>query len=184
MEPRIPCVILVRAGSKRLPNKWALPWRGTTLLSHAVSQAWACEQVSRVVVASDSPEILHRAFEADNRTVLVERDEVPDDQTSLDGLRQVQIKAKLEASYVMLVQTTSPFVNPEDLSRLVLCSELPSPGVAALGKRGRPSGMGYIIPPFIEDATPRTFVEQDAPEIDVDEQADYERALELCRTTN
>lgn len=202
-EPKLPCVILVRENSKRLPGKAFLQWKGTTLLRNCIMACLACENVGEVIVASDGVGILDHvdgadALErvmghepdvgygatlraADGRLRTWKRPEVPDDQTSLDGLRQVQEGLGLQASYILLAQATSPFISPADLSRLVLCADLPCPGVAALGKRGRPSGMGYVVPPFIEDAAPRAFVEQDAPEIDVDVLADYERALSLCQ---
>lgn len=176
MSPRIPAIILVRAGSKRLPDKWALPWRGTTLLGHAINQAWSCEYVSRVIVASDSYKALEHAKDVDLRTEVILRDEVSDDQLSIEGLRQVQIKAKLEASYVLLVQATSPFVNPADLERLILCSELPCQQVTFLGKKGKPSGMAYVYPPFCGDNR-GPYVEQDADALDIDTRDDYERAL-------
>lgn len=177
MSPRIPAIILVRAGSKRLKDKWQLPWRGTTLLGHAINQVWSCEYVSRVIVASDSMKALEHAKEVDLRTETILRDEVPDDQTSLDGLRQVQIRAKLEASYVMLVQSCSPFVNPTDLERLILCSSLPCQQVTFLGKKGKPSGQAFIYPPFIQTDNRGPYVEQDADALDIDSRDDYERAL-------
>lgn len=179
----MPCVILVRANSKRLPRKWALPWRGTTLLGHAINQAWGCEYLSRVIVASDSEEVLQQAKEADHRTETILRDEVDDDETSLYSLRQVQFKAKLEASYVMLVQATSPFANSADLDRLVLCADLPCKQVTFLGKKGKPSGMAYIYPPFIDTDNRGPYVEQDADPCDIDTQADYERALACQRSS-
>lgn len=212
---KLPCIILVRAGSKRLPNKWALPWRGTTLLRWAIAQCVKCENVSQVIVGTDSQEIidhvhgvckakvpedgrdyapldhlrLHDTFKDSVSDVLlygpvkcVRREPVADDQPSLAGVREVQALCAMEASYVLLVQCTSPFVNPDDLSRLILCADLPSDHVACLSKKGRPTGQGYIVPPWIVDATPRTTVEQDAPDVDVDTQADYERALSLCQT--
>lgn len=176
---KIPAIILVRAGSKRLPDKWALPWGTTNLLGNAIRQARACEYVERVIVGTDSKDI--GAFAFGEGANVIYRPPVADDQTSLDGLRYVQCEAGIVASYCLLVQCTSPFVNAEDLSRLILCAEMPCAHVVALGKRGRPSGMGYVFPPFITDAQPRTFVEQDAPDVDVDTRADYERALEIAR---
>lgn len=177
MHIRIPAIILVRAGSKRLKDKWQLPWRGTTLLGHAINQVWSCEYVSRVIVGSDSQKILDHAKLIDGRTETVLRDEVEDDQPSLEGLRQVQIRARLEASYVMLVQATSTHVNAADLERLVLCSDLPCKQVTFLGKKGKPSGQAFIYPPFLTTDNRGPYVEQDAPSFDIDTRENYEEAL-------
>lgn len=199
---QIPAVILVREGSKRLPQKWALPWMGTTLVRWACAQVLQCEHVSGLVLATDSQAIIDNVHGVKpamgsmevfkdsvsatlarhwSRFESIKRPPVPDEQTSLSGLRWVQDALGLTASYVMLCQATSPFINPEDLSRLVLCADLPCRSFVALGARQRPTGQGYIVPPFITDATVKAWVEQDAPDVDVDTQSDYERALTLCQ---
>lgn len=181
-EIRLPAIILVRDGSKRLPHKWKLKWHDTSLLGWCIRQLRRCEYVGRIIVAGDHADI-GACAELAGAEYVNQRpngEPVPDTQKSIEGLRYVQSVTGLDASYVLLAQCTSPFVNPEDLSRLVLCSDLPCNQVTYLGKKGKPSGMGYIFPPFIDDNR-GPYVEQDAPDVDVDTMADYERALELCQ---
>lgn len=206
---KLPCIILVRAGSRRLPNKWALPWRGTTLLRWAIAQAVKCEHVSKVIVGTDSQEIIDHVngvckakVPEDGRDyapldhlrmldtfkdsvsaelvghyhTCVRRDPVADDQTSLDGVRDVQARANLEASYVLLVQSTSPTLTAEDLSRLVLTADLPTTEVWALGVKGKPSGAAWLLPPWLNHTRPDRIVEQDAPLCDIDTADQYEEA--------
>lgn len=206
---KLPCIILVRAGSKRLPNKWALPWRGTTLLRWAIAQAVKCEHVSQVIVGTDSQEIidhvhgvckakvpedgrdyapldhlrLHDTFKDSVSDVLlygpvkcVRREPVADDQPSLAGVREVQAVCAMEASYVLLVQCTSPTVTPDDLSRLVLTADLPTTEVWALGVKGKPSGAAWLLPPWLDHTRPDRIVEQDAPMCDIDTAEQYEEA--------
>lgn len=183
MEIKLPCIILVRAHSKRLPKKWALPWKGGTLLSHCIQQARLCEHVSRVIVAADSEEIRdHAGLHSAEAVYQRANDEpVPDTQKSIEGVRYAQSVSGLEASYVLLCQCTSPFVNSEDLTRLILCSDLPRTDWSFLGRKGKPSGMGYVIPPFIGDVR-GACIEQDAPDVDVDTETDYQHALKLLES--
>jgi CTP:molybdopterin cytidylyltransferase MocA len=114
---------------------------------------------------------------------VIMRPPVPDAQSTRDGLRWVLQQAELEASYVMVVQCTSPFVNPADLTRLFegwWTGE--TERIYALSDDGRgPSGMGYIMAPWYvaSDLAPiYQLVLQRAPAHDVDTIEDYKRAVE------
>lgn len=188
-------VLLVRGGSKRLPGKALLPWQGTTLLGHAIKQTLCCPAVDCVVVGSDSPELLHYAERCtldpdaialgarDGRVIALRRPEVPDTQTSFQGLKELMRPDNLPGvgieNALLLVQCTSPFINPLDL--LTLCKEPdPMPGeLVALSADGvRPSGMGYLMHRVGPEPTKKRFVLQRASAIDVDTLADYKRALQ------
>lgn len=173
----VPAILLVRGNSKRLPRKWALPWGDGTLASNAVAAVNACPVVSRLYVASDDRHVLDTAGDFQS----IHRPHVDDAQTSLQGLRWVLGRAGLEASYVLLVQCTAPFINPTDLERLVLLA-LERPGREVWGlttdtRNPKPSGMAWLVPPFCNDLRPTRWVLQDAPDYDVDTREDYDRAL-------
>lgn len=197
----VPVILLVRGGSKRLPRKALLPWRGTTLLRHAIAQCLECEHVSGVVVATDDDALIQHArggiFTKDvaglayakiqdsaSKTLerfghkfdTIKRPPVPDDQTSLEGLRWVQDQLGLHASYVMLVQCTAATINAGDLTRLVMTADLPTTEIWALGARGKPSGMAWLVPPWVKTTVPNRFVEQDAALCDIDTLEQYEEA--------
>lgn len=54
----ITAVVPVRAGSRRLRNKNLLPFAGTTLLEHKLRILREVDGVDRILVSSDSPEML------------------------------------------------------------------------------------------------------------------------------
>lgn len=182
---RIPVIVLVRGGSKRLPNKWRLKWERedgtqTTLLRNCIERIAGCPYVSRIIVASDHHEILSHA--SVTGVDVCARPEVEDDQSSIEGLRWVQEALGLEASFVLLSQATSPFVNPDDISRLVEEWRTdPSMNYHLVdGRTMYPSGMGYIVHPFAEGCT-GFMVPQYAHPIDIDTMADYTEALKIRR---
>jgi len=181
MNIKIPAIMLVRGGSKRLPDKWAKAWGDSTLLRHAIQQCEDCEAVSDTWIGSDDYELSNIAD--DQGAFYCHRPEVSDDQTSMDGLAYVLDTIGLQASYVLLVQCTAPFINPTDLERLILLAlDEPSRDVWALCKdtrNPRPSGMAWVVPPFAETLTPTRWVQQDAPDIDIDTQSCYDEALRI-----
>lgn len=188
--------MLCREGSKRLPGKNRLDWFGEPLWKHALRQARACSGVSRLDCVSDMK--LPSAIEVD-RFLGMWHKPMPDDHTSIEGVNWWREMAGLQASYVLLIQCTSPFINPEDLDRLITAAFADGPPqcVWALGDpddthpkllekgvTGRPSGMGYLVHPGATDTIARRIVKQSAPMIDVDTLEDYERARNLYRERN
>ncbi len=148
------------------------------MLHNAIEQVRACPYVSRVWVASDNDAVLRHARQ---HCYILKRPEVGPDESSFDSLRWVQERLGLEASYMLLCQATSPFINPDDLSNLVMEWTLhPSlPGALLIDPQtGSPSGMGYIISPFASSCHDGIYVPQNAPPHDIDTLADYERACQ------
>ena len=115
------CVILVRSGSKGLPDKNAKPFLGKPLLSYSVAQASASRTFDAIAVSSDSRAYLDLA-QAAGANCLIERpaDLASDTASSLDALRHaVKVaEARLTTSFetVTLLQATSPIRQPGQIS--------------------------------------------------------------------
>lgn len=185
---QLPAVILVRGGSRRLPRKALLPWNGESLLSNAVIQTGLCRGVSRVIVATDDLEYAEHARACMPGPRVVMRPPVDHTQSSYADLGWVMRQMDLSASYVLLIQCTSPFINPVDLSSLYMAwlnarpAEVVALGIEKEGGQAQPSGMGYIVSPRAHQAsaapTDFIYVPQQAPADDVDTFEDYHAALE------
>lgn len=63
MCKNITAVIPVKKNSSRLPGKNLLPFGGKTLLEHKISQLLDVKQIDRIIVSSDSEEMLKKAKE-------------------------------------------------------------------------------------------------------------------------
>ena len=62
--PLIHAIVPARGGSKSLPKKNILPYKGEPLITHSIKQALACSFISKTVVTTDSQEIADIARKA------------------------------------------------------------------------------------------------------------------------
>lgn len=112
-------VIPARIGSTRLPRKMLLAETGTPLFVHTARAVAACPRIARVVVATDSDEVL-RAAEAHGVEVRMTRS---DHQSGTDRVHEAaeQLHAEDGRSFdvILNVQGDEPDVAPEDLAALV-----------------------------------------------------------------
>lgn len=199
MIPNLPAVILVRAGSQRLHEKWRLSWRGVTLPENAIRVALRCKYVSSVIMATDSDDLIaltHRRFGEGTRehysrtnagalrVTTVRRPKVGPEQKSLDGLRWVLEQQGLQASYCLLIQATFPFLSAGDLDRLVETWHDRDASIGMfLSKPGAPrdpAGAAWLVCPYKGYASVSP-VAVTTPCVDIDVREDYDAALEIER---
>ncbi|MCD0451170.1 acylneuraminate cytidylyltransferase [Actinocorallia sp. API 0066] len=116
---RVVCVIPARGGSKGVPGKNLAKVGGVPLVARAVRAARAARTVDTVLVSTDDREIAEAARAAG--AAIIER---PDDLSS-DGATSesalIHALAALPAppEITVLVQCTSPFLDPADLDAAV-----------------------------------------------------------------
>jgi molybdopterin-guanine dinucleotide biosynthesis protein A len=180
-------VLLARSGSRRLPGKALLPWQGFTLFEWCIQQTLLTPDVDGLYVGSDSRVYLELALKYhlkyDKPVIPRLRDRVSDKQSSFDGLREVLCDSHGErldqhANHALLVQCTSPFINPADLQKLCgVQATAPERGYALSATGQTPSGMGYLIHPA-KSPTAWDYIQQAADPCDVDTLPDYCEALQ------
>lgn len=188
---RFPCIIPVRGGSKRLPDKWALPWDGQSLLLHCIEQVQQCPSVSTITVVSDSEEVLAEAAKAKPSPRLMLEPANDGEPGSFRKTLALYRRAyDLETAEILLVQCTSPFVNPTDIEHMCRMFTQDNPGIfpwrgAAVcdnQENQKATGMAYIFGPgaeavWPEDADQFWRTSQTAPIHDINTQADYDAAV-------
>jgi CMP-N-acetylneuraminic acid synthetase len=112
-ESRI-CIILARAGSKRLPHKNLQKINGKTLVEHAIN--CCIENKITTIVSSDSNEILDRiqskAVICHKRSDVNSNDSTSSEQAILEVLKFYNISSNTE---VLLIPPTNPLRKAEDL---------------------------------------------------------------------
>ena len=112
-ESRI-CVILARAGSKRLPHKNLQKINGKTLVEHAID--CCIENKITTIVSSDSNEILDhiksKAVICHKRSDVNSNDSTSSEQAILEVLKFYNISSNTE---VILIPPTNPLRKAEDL---------------------------------------------------------------------
>lgn len=123
MEPRILTVIPARSGSKRIPGKNTRLFCGRPLIEYTIEQALKSSVKGRVVVDTDSEEVASLAKKAGAEVPFLRPPELATDTAQLpDSL--VHLVNWLESEegytpeYVMVLQTTSPLREEEDIVKV------------------------------------------------------------------
>ena len=116
-------IIPARAGSKRVPGKNYRPFAGTTLTDMAIGQALEAQRLDRIVVSSDSHEVLKIANDYPRVTVLERPREISGDQSSaieymLHALDQLAAEQQ-NYDFVVIIQPSSPLRKGIDIDNTI-----------------------------------------------------------------
>ena len=110
-------IIPARAGSKRVKGKNFRMLGAKTLLERAIDTALAVPELDKVVVTSDSEEALTTCnFYAEERLRCMKRPDhmATDESPAIDYVRHVL--KRYPADVVAIIQPSSPFTEPQDVS--------------------------------------------------------------------
>lgn len=116
---RVLVVIPARGGSKGLPGKNLLTVGGFPLIVRAVRSSRQCARVDAVVVSTDDHEIAESARSAGADIVDRPAELAGDTATSESALLHALDAVGIEPDVVVLLQATSPFIDPVDLDAAI-----------------------------------------------------------------
>ena len=114
---RIAALVPMRHNSVRVPGKNYRDFAGKPLYHHVIEALLACEDISEVVIDTDSPIILKDAAEQFPEITLLERPEhlrdghIPMNDVLLNSISQIN------ADYFLQTHSTNPLLKPETVSR-------------------------------------------------------------------
>jgi CMP-N-acetylneuraminic acid synthetase len=113
-------LVAARGGSKTFPNKNLALLGGQSLLARAVRTARACRHVDRVVVSSDSNELLLEGRNAGAETPFQRPAEFATDQATTASvmLHALSTLSPLP-DYFVLLQPTTPLRTPDDVDACI-----------------------------------------------------------------
>jgi len=123
MSSRVIAVVPARGGSKGIPRKNLQPVGGVPLIGFAIAAGLACPAIDTVIASTDDEEIAVEAMRLGARVPFMRSDELASDQAPmLDVLldciaRMDQLGESFE--YLVLLQPTTPFRNPEVLAQAI-----------------------------------------------------------------
>jgi len=121
-HPLTVAVIPARGGSKGVPRKNLRRVGGIPLVARAITSARAARTVDLVVVSTDDPEIavVAREWGADviERPASLSGDEASSESAVLHAMDALEQRG-IELGIVVLMQATSPFIDPAALDRAV-----------------------------------------------------------------
>jgi CMP-N,N'-diacetyllegionaminic acid synthase len=134
-------IIPARSGSKEVPGKNLRLLAGLPLIAHSIQFAHLCPEIERCIVSTDSEEIAKVARDADGEVPFVRPLELAQDSTPMlpvlqHAIRQIELQDENRYQLVILLQATSPFRLPEDVSRAlqVMKEDSEAAGVVAVSK--------------------------------------------------
>ena len=116
-------VVPARIGSKGIRKKNIRHFRKKPLVHYAIDASLHCPEIDKVILSSDSDEIIDVCTGFDNLEIDHRPKELSgDDSTSVSVLKYLLNKEKLNNIFydiVILVQATNPLVIPQDISGTV-----------------------------------------------------------------
>jgi CMP-N,N'-diacetyllegionaminic acid synthase len=117
-------IIPARGGSKGLPGKNLRVLAGLPLIAHSIRFAQMCPEIGRCIVSTDSGEIARAARDAKGEVPFLRPAELAQDSTPMlpvlqHAVRKIESMEGKRYELIVLLQPTSPFRLPEDVSRAV-----------------------------------------------------------------
>ncbi|MFT4648458.1 MAG: 3-deoxy-manno-octulosonate cytidylyltransferase (CMP-KDO synthetase) [Glaciecola sp.] len=128
MSLRALAILPARIGSTRLPRKVLLDDSGLPLFVHTARNAMLCNSLQRVVVATDSQEVLDAAARFDIEALATRSDH----QSGTDRVREALDALPGTWDVILNVQADEPDLNPADLDLLIDAFEDPGTMAATL----------------------------------------------------
>lgn len=115
-------IIPARGGSKGLPGKNLRLLGGLPLIAHSIRFAQLCPEIGQCIITTDDEEIANVAREAGGEVPFLRPPELAEDATPMlpvlqHAIREMEAREGKQYELVILLQPTSPFRLPEDLSR-------------------------------------------------------------------
>lgn len=115
---KVLCIIPARGGSRGIPKKNIIDFDSRPLLCWSIAQAQASKYIDKIVVSSDSEEILDVARNAGACTIKRPPGISGDHATTEDTLRHCLWHYD-DYDIVVLLQATSPLREPKDIDKAI-----------------------------------------------------------------
>jgi CMP-N,N'-diacetyllegionaminic acid synthase len=139
-------IIPARGGSKRLPRKNILDLAGKPLISWSINAGLKSQYIDRVVVTSDSAEILEISEKIGADVLQRPRDLASDVSTTFDAIKH-SIDNLNRYDYIVLLQPTSPLRNENHIDEAIeLLGEKNADAVISVCKTGHSPLLSNTLP--------------------------------------
>jgi N-acylneuraminate cytidylyltransferase/CMP-N,N'-diacetyllegionaminic acid synthase len=117
----VTAIVIARSGSNRLPNKNMLDFYGQPLVARKVQQLSECRLVDRIVVGSDSQDILDAATK--NHPIVMKRLRKPEfcDEKSRSWNEVIaDMAAMVPGEIILWAHCTNPLIRPQTYDKAIL----------------------------------------------------------------
>ena len=176
-------VILARGGSKRLPGKNIRPFAGKPLIVWSIEAA-RDSVIDETVVSTDDPQIAAVALAAGVRVIERPAHLATDAASSEDAVRHVM--GLVQSDWIVLLQPTSPLRHAADIDACIWMAQSKNESVVSYCN-GKKNGAVYVSPtPWLVDHgfgdAHQAYEMPPECSIDIDTQADFDRAEQIALT--
>lgn len=163
-------VITARGGSKGLPRKNLLSFRGAPLIAWTIQAAQAAKSIDRLILSSDDPEIIETALSLGCEAPFRRAPELASDAAA--SVDVVLDAADRVPGYdiVVLLQPTSPLRTADDIeATLALMAETGAPGAVSISEAPCHPWLIFArdaagrLAPFVEKPAGLSWRRQDLP---------------------
>jgi len=123
-------LIPARYASTRFPGKPLVDIAGKSMIQRVFEQAKKCRQLDEVVVATDDERILNHVLAFGGKAVMT----ATNHQTGTDRCAEVSLQYP-EFDVIINIQGDEPFIDPEQISKVISCFDSPDTQLATLVKK-------------------------------------------------
>lgn len=123
-------IIPARYASSRFPGKPLVDIAGKSMIQRVYEQAKKCAQLSYVVVATDDDRIFEHVTGFGGKAVMTSSDH----QSGTDRCAEVALKHP-KYNVIINIQGDEPYINPDQISKLIACFNDPNTQLATLVKK-------------------------------------------------
>ena len=123
-------LIPARYASTRFPGKPLVDIAGKSMIQRVFEQAKKCRQLDEVVVATDDERILNHVLEFGGNAIMTSTEH----QSGTDRCAEVSLQYP-EFDVIINIQGDEPFIDPEQISKVISCFESPDTQLATLVKK-------------------------------------------------
>lgn len=139
-------VIPARGGSKRLPRKNLVPFRGRFLTGWTIREAFKSRYLDQVTLTTDDAEICGKALRFKGLNIIGRPEFLASDEaTSEDVLRWItQLDDFKQFSVIVLLQPTSPLRKSKDIDACIRMCHVEHQTVISYRPDGTKNGAVYV----------------------------------------
>ena len=123
-------LIPARYASTRFPGKPLVDIAGKSMIQRVFEQAKKCRQLDEVVVATDDERILNHVLEFGGNAIMTSTEH----QSGTDRCAEVSLQYP-EFNVIINIQGDEPFIDPEQISKVISCFDSQDTQLATLVKK-------------------------------------------------
>ncbi|MBL7137569.1 MAG: 3-deoxy-manno-octulosonate cytidylyltransferase [Bacteroidales bacterium] len=128
-------IIPVRYDSTRFPGKALFVIDGKSMIRRVYEQASKCQDLSRVIVATDHEGILKHVHDFGGEAVMTASSHKTGTERCAEALELIRAAEKEDFELVVNIQGDEPYIYPEQISEVVYCFSNPSTVIATLARK-------------------------------------------------